>query len=105
MGNREDYFTDGETGIDFSKKTITPKMYKVILHNDDYTTMEFVVEILTTIFNKQTEEATVIMLDVHKRGRGICGLYTYDVAVTKVAQVQHLAEKNQFPLRCSYEEE
>jgi ATP-dependent Clp protease adaptor protein ClpS len=67
--------------------------------------MEFVIEILTTIFNKQTEEATIIMLDVHKRGRGICGLYTYDVAVTKVAQVQHLSEKNQFPLRCSYEEE
>jgi len=97
--------TNEETGIDVFERLDTPRMYKVILHNDDYTTMEFVVEILERVFQKNNLEATNIMLDVHKRGRGICGVYTYDIAVTKVAQVHELAVQNQFPLRCSYEEE
>lgn len=105
MSKERQIDTNEETGIDVFEKIDTPKMYRVILHNDDYTTMEFVIEILEKIFDKNSQEANSIMLNVHKRGRGICGIYTYDIAVTKVAQVHELAVQNQFPLRCSYEEE
>ena len=81
-----------------------PKLFRVILHNDDYTTMEFVVEILISVFHKQTVEATRIMLDVHKRGKGVCGVYSYDIAATKAAQVHDLARQREFPLKCSLEE-
>jgi ATP-dependent Clp protease adaptor protein ClpS len=81
-----------------------PKMYRVILHNDDYTTMDFVVEILMSIFHKAAADATRIMLDVHKEGRGICGVYTYDIAATRMARVHQLARKREFPLKCSLEE-
>lgn len=82
----------------------TPRMYRVILYNDNYTTMDFVVEILIAVFRKPAAEATRIMMDVHKKGKGVCGVYTHDIAQTKVNQVLHLARKNQFPLKCSYEE-
>ena len=82
-----------------------PSMYKVLLHNDDYTTMDFVVEILMLVFNKSPEAATRIMLNVHERGVGMCGVYTYDVAETKVDTVHALAQEHGFPLRCSMEEE
>lgn len=82
-----------------------PSMYKVLLHNDDYTTMEFVVEILMFVFNKSTEDATQIMLNVHKQGIGLCGVYTYEVAETKVNTVSSLAKENEFPLKCTMEEE
>jgi ATP-dependent Clp protease adaptor protein ClpS len=81
-----------------------PPMYKVLLHNDDYTTMEFVVEILQKIFHKTSVEATHIMLLVHKTGSGVCGVFTEDVAETKVEIVHHLARKSGFPLRSSMEE-
>ena len=81
-----------------------PPMYKVLLHNDDYTTMEFVVEVLQKVFHKTTAEATRIMLLVHKTGSGVCGVFTEDVAETKVEIVHHLARKSGFPLRCSMEE-
>ena len=83
-----------DTIIEFKK----PKMYKVILLNDDYTTMEFVVEVLIAIFHKSDTEATQIMLDVHKKGKGIVGAYTYDIASTKIAQVEEMSAKNDFPL-------
>ena len=82
-----------------------PPMYKVLLHNDDYTTMEFVVEILIIVFNKPPEEAVEIMLNVHQRGIGICGVYTYEVSETKVNTVHDLARENGFPLKCTMEEE
>ena len=82
-----------------------PSMYRVLLHNDDYTTMEFVVEILMYVFNKTVEAATKIMLNVHQKGVGICGVYTYEVAETKVETVQRLAEENGFPLKCTMEED
>jgi ATP-dependent Clp protease adaptor protein ClpS len=82
-----------------------PKMYRVILHNDHYTTMDFVVDVLVKVFHKPTVEATKIMLDVHRRGRGICGLYTYDIAATKVQRVQQMAKMHEYPLRCTIEEE
>jgi len=81
-----------------------PKMYRVILHNDDYSTMDFVIEVLISIFHKPAADATRIMLDVHKKGMGICGVYTYDIAATRVARVHRLAKKREFPLKCSLEE-
>ena len=81
-----------------------PKQYRIILYNDDYTTMDFVIEVLVAIFRKPAPEATKIMLDVHKRGKGICGVYTYDIAATKVAQVHEMSKMREFPLKCSLEE-
>ena len=81
-----------------------PKMYRVILHNDHYTTMDFVVEVLTKVFHMTAEKANKIMLDVHKKGKGICGVYTLDIAATKTEQVREMARIRQFPLKCSYEE-
>ena len=81
-----------------------PKMYRVILHNDHYTTMEFVIEVLMKVFHKPAAEATKIMLEVHKKGAGMCGVYTYDIASTKVFRVQHMARQREYPLKCSLEE-
>lgn len=80
-------------------------MYKVLMLNDDYTPMEFVVHVLERFFSKGREEATEIMLQVHQRGVGICGVYTYEVAETKVALVMDLARQNQHPLQCTLERE
>jgi len=80
-----------------------PSMYRVLLHNDDYTSMEFVVDILQFVFNKSMEQATLIMLKVHNEGIGLCGVYTYEVAETKVGAVETLARENGFPLKCSME--
>ena len=82
-----------------------PPMFRVLLHNDDYTTMEFVVEILITVFNKSPEEAVEVMLNVHRKGIGICGVYTYEVSETKVNIVHVLARENGFPLKCTMEKE
>lgn len=84
-------------------KTAKPSMYKVLLLNDDYTPMEFVVLVLETFFNKNREDATRIMLHVHRRGVGLCGVYTFEVAETKVAQVLEAARKAQHPLQCTME--
>ena len=80
-------------------------MYKVIMLNDDYTPMEFVVMILQDVFRKTQDEATQIMLNVHKRGVGVCGVYTYEIAETKVVQVMDIARKNQHPLQLQLEKE
>ena len=80
-----------------------PEMYKVVLHNDHYTTMEFVVEVLMIVFHKETPDATRIMLDVHNKGRGVVGVYTYDVASTRAARVHRLAKEREYPLRCTVE--
>ena len=80
-----------------------PSMYRVLLHNDDYTSMEFVVEILQFVFNKSAKEATLIMLKVHNEGIGICGVYTYEIAETKVGTVQVLTREREFPLKCTME--
>ena len=85
------------------QKLKEPAMYKVVLHNDHYTTMEFVVEVLRTIFHKEPPEATRIMLDVHQKGRGVVGVYTYDVASSRAARVHSLAKAREYPLRCSVE--
>ena len=86
-------------------RTKKPSMYKVLMLNDDYTPMEFVVDVLQHIFQKNREEATQIMLHVHQKGVGICGVYTYEVAETKVTQTVDYARKNQHPLQCTLEKE
>lgn len=86
-------------------KTKKPSMYKVLLLNDDYTPMEFVVLVLERFFNKSRAEATDIMLHVHRRGVGLCGVYTYELAETKVAQVMDFARANEQPLQCTMEKE
>jgi ATP-dependent Clp protease adaptor protein ClpS len=99
---------DGETGVITERRTERklkkPKMYKVLLHNDDYTTMEFVVFILQGIFHRSEAEAVQIMLHVHKNGLGVAGVYSYEIAETRIAQVETLARQHEFPLRCSMEE-
>lgn len=82
-----------------------PKKYKVFLLNDDYTSMDFVIDILMSIFHKSYTQAEQIMLDIHKKERGLCGVYTYEIAETKVAQVIKKAKDNGFPLRAIMEEE
>ena len=84
-------------------KTKKPSMYKVLVLNDDYTPMEFVVMLLQSVFHKSKEEATRIMLHVHQRGVGICGVYSYDVAETKVAHVMDIARRNEHPLQATME--
>ncbi len=89
--------------LDTKPKTKKPSMYNVLLMNDDYTPMEFVVMVLEKIFNKKQEEATQIMLHVHQKGIGICGTFTYEVAESKCKAVTDLAKKNEHPLQCTME--
>ena len=86
-------------------KTKKPSMYKVLLLNDDYTPMEFVVYVLQRFFSKNAEDATKIMLHVHQNGVGICGVFTYEVAETKVSQVMDLARQHDHPLQCTMEKD
>ncbi len=86
------------------KKTQPPSMYKVLLNNDDYTPMEFVVDVLCRFFNIDSEKANQIMLTVHYRGKAVCGVYTAEIAETKVMQVNQYARKHQHPLLCSMEQ-
>jgi len=86
------------------KKVERPRRYKVLLHNDDYTTMEFVVMVLQDVFHKTAADATQIMLHVHRNGIGVAGVYTYEVAETKVAIVEAMARQHEFPLKCTMEE-
>jgi len=94
---------DGMADTDSEVSLNEPAMYSVIIHNDHYTAMEFVVEVLMRVFQKAEVAATKIMLDVHRCGQGICGIYTYDIAVTKVSLVHAMAKRRGFPLKCSYE--
>lgn len=97
-----------ETGIVTKQrdkiKIKKPKNYKVIMHNDDYTTMEFVIEVLVRIFNKSIADAEKIMLDVHKKGRGVAGIYSYDIAITKVATAMSMAKSEGYPFKLTTEE-
>ena len=104
-GNDEQKKTEGEVLEKTRPKTDKPKLYKVVLHNDDYTTMEFVVHILETIFNKSPAEAHRVMMHVHTQGAGIAGVYSHEVAETKVALVHDEAKAEGHPLRCSMEPE
>lgn len=98
---------DGDAGVVLKtrSKTKKPSMYKVLMLNDDYTPMEFVIYILERIFNKSHDEAMQIMLHVHQKGVGLCGVFTYEVAETKAGQVMDIARKNEHPLQCAVEKD
>ena len=108
-GQDDDDTTGGRPGtgtvVKTRPKTKKPSMYRVLLLNDDYTPMEFVVHVLERFFNKSREAATEIMLHVHHRGVGVCGVYTYEVAETKVTQTIDFARRHQHPLQCTMEKE
>ena len=82
-----------------------PSLYKVLLHNDDYTPMDFVVEILEHVFCKDNAGAVKVMLDVHNKGVGVCGVYPYEIAETKIDQVREISQKHQYPLKCTMQKD
>ncbi len=94
-----------EIELDSNLEVSEPKKYKVILLNDDYSTMDFVIDVLTKVFRKTVDQATQIMLNIHNNGREVCGIYTHEIATTKVAQVKTLAREKGFPLKAIMEEE
>ncbi len=96
---------DGAVATESDKKVQRPRLYKVLLHNDDYTTMEFVVMILMSVFHHPEPDAVQIMLNVHKKGVGVAGVFSYEIAESKAAKVMRLAREQEFPLRCSVEPE
>jgi ATP-dependent Clp protease adaptor protein ClpS len=98
LGTQEQHETEGELSL------MEPRQYKVLLLNDDYTSMDFVVEILMNIFHKSYQEAEAIMLEIHRQERGLCGVYTFEVAETKVMQVRRLAREQGYPLKAVMEE-
>lgn len=104
-GFDRDEATKGDVTTKTRTKTQRPSLYKVLLLNDDYTPMEFVVHVLERFFGKSREDATRIMLLVHHKGVGVCGVYTFEVAETKVAQVIEFSRQHQHPLQCTMEKE
>ncbi|MBY0518056.1 MAG: ATP-dependent Clp protease adapter ClpS [Bacteriovoracaceae bacterium] len=100
-----DHEEEGKSGIAVARKVKVerPRLWQVLLHNDDYTTMEFVVHVLQRYFAKTRHEAQAIMLEVHTRGFGVCGIYTYEVAESKKEKVMRYARENGHPLKCSIE--
>ncbi len=107
MAQDDDEKPGGTPGVGLATrtrpKTQKPSLYKVLLLNDDYTPMEFVVHVLKAFFQMDTDQATRVMLHVHQKGVGVCGIFTYEVAETKVTQVMDFAQKNQHPLQCTLE--
>lgn len=104
MSRDEKVKGEGRTAVKTRDEVKRPAMFKVVLLNDDYTTMEFVVEVLQKFFQKSMEEATRIMLHVHYKGTGICGIYPREIAETKVSQVIDYSRKHEYPLQCTMEE-
>ena len=94
-----------EEELDLEIELQEPQMFKVLLHNDDYTSMDFVVEVLMDIFHKTHQQAEQIMLLIHEKGKAVCGVYTYEIAQMKVEQVRQLAKRNEFPLLATMEED
>jgi len=94
-----------EEELDFALELEEPKMFKVLLHNDDYTSMDFVVDILMRIFHKTQAQAEQIMLQIHEKKRAVCGVFSFEIAQTKAEQVKQLAKQNEFPLLATIEED
>jgi len=94
-----------EEELDVALELEEPQMFKVLLHNDDYTSMDFVVEVLTGIFHKSHAQAEQIMLQIHEKGKAICGVYSFEIAQTKAQQVKQSAKQNEFPLLATIEED
>lgn len=109
MSKKQPRHDEGDTGVvtetRVKPKLKKPRLYKVLLHNDNYTTMEFVVQVLIEVFHKSESDAMAIMLHVHHRGVGVAGVYTYEVAEAKVDKVTKLAREAQYPLLCTMEPE
>ena len=99
MNTRTDYEESSELSL------MLPKRYKVLLLNDDYTSMDFVIDILMNVFHKNYQESEAIMLEIHKKDKALCGVYSYEIAETKVMQVHKLAREQGFPLKATMEEE
>ena len=104
MGGRGTHIEEGIL-IEVKEKTEEPPLYKVFLHNDDYTTKEFVVQVLVSIFNKTLDEASQLMWHVHRNGLGVCGVYPFQVAETKIKQVKATSREHGFPLKMTMEPE
>ena len=94
-----------EEELEFALELEEPKMYKVLLHNDDYTSMDFVVDVLVNIFHQTHAQAEQIMLQIHEKGKAICGVYSFEIAQTKAQQVKQKAKQNEFPLLATIEED
>ena len=107
MSSKDSNISSNNTGTVIEEKIEIkkPSFYQVLIMNDDYTPMEFVILVLERFFKKSRAEATQIMLHVHQKGMGVCGLYPYDIAETKIVQVMDFAKKNQHPLQCTMEKE
>ena len=107
QNNDPDNGDDLERGVAVKSrpKTKKPSMYKVLMLNDDYTPMEFVIYVLESFFGMSHDEATQVMLHVHQKGVGVCGVFTYEIAETKVNQTMDLAQKNEHPLQCTIEKD
>ena len=107
MSSKDNNIVSNNTGTIIEEKIEIkkPSFYQVLIMNDDYTPMEFVILVLERFFKKSRAEATQIMLHVHQKGMGVCGLYPYDIAETKIVQVMDYAKKNQHPLQCTMEKE
>lgn len=103
--SKTDPGSDLDLDIDSSISTEKPKLYKVLMHNDDYTPMDFVIFVLSKFFNKPEPDAHKIMLDVHNKGVGLAGIYSFEIAESKVMQVNQFSKNNQHPLKTSFEEE
>lgn len=101
LGTKE----QGHSQTQEERRLDQPRLYKVLLHNDDYTPMEFVVQILMDVFRKDEMSAMRIMLNVHNQGSGLCGVFPYEIAETKIAKVHELAQAHEYPLKASIEEE
>lgn len=104
-GNDNERLGEFDVAVEEARpKLKRPPLYRVVLINDDYTPMEFVVDILETVFSMERTRATQVMLEVHTKGKGVCGVYNYEIAETKVAQVMGIARQHQHPLLCTMEE-
>ncbi len=103
--SKRNHDPDQDVVVETERKLQRPSLFKVLLHNDDYTTKEFVVQVLEYVFNKDNTEAVQIMMHVHQNGIGVAGVYPYEVAETKVKTTESLARQYEYPLKCSMEEE
>ena len=103
--NNQQHDEESGTTTITKKKVQLPKKYKVLLHNDDYTTMEFVIYVLQSVFHKSINEAERIMIEVHRNGIGLCGIFTHEIAESKAKKVERMARENSHPLLCTYEPE
>jgi ATP-dependent Clp protease adaptor protein ClpS len=103
VDREEDSRFDSEVIEETKKELKEPEMYKVVLHNDHYTTKQFVVEVIVLVFHKPVIEATKIMMDVHRKGKGVVGVYTWDIAQSRMSRVHQLARRREYPLKCTVE--